>query len=69
MSLFHRHKFGPEKWKQISSVSVRRIPAPLDPVFGVPQSTEPYAAGKIFVFSNTCTQCGDIVFRHVKEIE
>jgi len=69
MRLFHRHKFDPEKWKLVSSVGVMRIPRPLDPLYGVPQSTEPYPIGKQSVYSNTCKECGDLVFRRVKEID
>lgn len=58
--LFHRHQFDPEKWKLVSAVEVMRRP--------VPQSTEAFHVGKHRVYSNTCKDCGDLVFRRVEEI-
>jgi hypothetical protein len=68
MNIFHRHNFDPEKWKLISKVQMQRRPRPFDALTGVPQSTEPFPVGAQLVYSNTCTQCGDIVFRRVSEI-
>jgi hypothetical protein len=68
MRLFHRHTFDHEKWKLISIVEVMKRPGPLDPLYGVPQSTTPFPVGKQRVFSNTCKGCGDLVFRRVSEI-
>jgi hypothetical protein len=69
MRLFHWHKFDPEKWKLVSSVGVMRIPPPLDLITGVPQDTTPYPVGDQRVYSNTCKDCGDLVFRRVREID
>jgi hypothetical protein len=69
MKLFHRHKFAPEKWKLLSEVQVVIRPKPTDPLTGLPQSTEPFPVGKQRVYSNTCTSCGDLVFRRIQEIE
>ena len=69
MRLFHRHKVDPEKWKLVSAVETMRTPRPLDELTGMPQSTLPVPRGKQIVYSNTCTDCGDLIFRRVKEIE
>ena len=69
MKWFHRHKFDPEKWKLISAVEVVRRPRQTDVLTGMLQSTEPYSVGKRRLYSNTCTECGDLVFRRVQEIE
>ena len=69
MRLSHWHEFDPKAWKLVSRVQVSCRPHPLDPLTGVPQDTTPYPKGAIIVFSNTCTECGDLIFRRVKEIE
>lgn len=64
MNLFHRHKFDPEKWKQISKVPV----SSQSTLHGVGIG-EVRNLGYETVFSNTCTTCGDLVFRRVTEVE
>lgn len=64
MTCIFRHKFDPEKWKEISSRSAAQTIYHLGRIVGVPLSL-----GNERVFSNTCTKCGDLVFRRVVEIE
>ena len=60
MKLFHRHTFDPSGWKQVSVVSVVEH----DII-----SYKEYQRGEVFLYSNTCKECGDLVFRRVREIE
>ena len=61
MNFFHRHKFDPEKWKLISEVPTERIVQ-----IGYMDTLVP--SGKTFTYTNTCTACGDIVFRTKRDI-
>lgn len=58
------HKFDPEKWKEISCVPIRAV----SDYDGEPLK-QPRSLGMQRVFSNTCTKCGDLIFRRVTEIE
>jgi len=65
MKFFHRHTFDPEKWALVSKVErnaylFESIDKP--PIGSVRKGHE-------LVFSNTCTSCGDIAFRRVREME
>ena len=64
MMLFHCHKFDPEKWKLISKVGVMKR------IFtkGTLQSQD-LAQAKEHVYRNTCLDCGDLIFRRVREME
>ena len=63
MKLFHRHSFDPEKWKIVSEVRVGKTMY----AAGVATGTLPIGVER--VWSNTCKECGDLVFRRAKELE
>ncbi len=65
MKLFHRHEFDPKLWTEVSRTKIARQ---IMTSYGLP-SGEFRTAGSEIVYSNTCTSCGDLVFRRVKEIE
>lgn len=50
MNLFHLHKFDPEKWKLVQQAEVSM------------RWTKDIHTIK-FLYSNTCTKCGDLVFK------
>ncbi len=63
MKLFHRHTFDPEKWKLVSETHTARTVY----LKGVITGSLPNGVER--VWSNTCKECGDLVFRRVKEME
>ncbi len=63
MHLFHRHKFDSEKWELISRTAISKSLFTKDGklVVELPK-------GDQLVYKNTCLDCGDLVFRRVKEM-
>jgi len=57
---FHRHRFDGSRWQLVSSVEV---------VAKAPWEFQVRDLGKQRVFSNTCLDCGDLVFRRTQEVE
>lgn len=52
MNIFHTHKFDGQKWAPVKeSELISRALVPVSP---------------LAVFRNTCTECGDLVFRTVR---
>jgi hypothetical protein len=59
----HRHRFD-GNWKEVSRIDVlRRVTS-----FGA-SIEEPRYVGQQVVYSNTCTECGDLCFRRFNQIE
>ena len=63
MKLWHRHTFDPLAWKLVSTVHVGREKC----IGGIVVDT--MSIGSERVWSNTCKDCGDLIFRRSKEIE
>ena len=58
------HTFDPAKWQQISCTPVVRS-LYVDNAKG----RETVPLGNEHVFSNTCQECGDLIFRRVTDID
>lgn len=63
MKLSHRHTFDPEKWKLVSETDVAKT------LYAAGVAVGSLPLGIERVWSNTCKECGDLVFRRVKDIE
>jgi hypothetical protein len=63
MCWFHRHRFDAEKWEKISAVDIAARATAGGVVVG-----EWYGAGSVVTYKNTCTVCGDLVFRRVRTV-
>lgn len=58
MNLFHRHKFDPAKWSLLATGNT---------FLTVLETGEKIPRGIKLIYSNTCVECGDLVFRKMKE--
>ncbi len=67
---FHRHIFEPNKWVLIHEEEVFEVRQPTSEQYFYSVSSEEREAketriGKVFMYSNTCQICGDLVFKKV----
>jgi hypothetical protein len=55
--LFHQHSFNPDKWELLITYDIHPVNE-----FG---RLEDRVSGNLFIYTNTCLKCGDLVRRRV----